>query len=272
MLHGDDSALKTDAACDHPIARNLALAHQLGVQGTPTLIWADGTDRGLRGTRGAGASRRSLHQRRRKPPRETAMKTLVLRIGHPLPAAPLGRLHEHVRTGRRLEIRLQGPEGSPATRCRAPTPTPSTTTCPANGRAPPPPAQEAPKRIRPNRPARPHRPSQPPAMPMAGHAQPLALPGPRLLRLWIKPWEDADGDLYDQGYVYVPGGQRPMADRPRAAPDPRRLCATQAAAQSPQRKPPPPSRTPANPPAAPMFAAAAPVRRAQCPPCAVRPP
>jgi conjugal transfer pilus assembly protein TraV len=25
----------------------------------------------------------------------------------------------------------------------------------------------------------------------------------RLLRLWIKPWEDADGDLYDQGYVYV---------------------------------------------------------------------
>ena len=25
----------------------------------------------------------------------------------------------------------------------------------------------------------------------------------RVLRLWIKPWEDADGDLYDQGYVYV---------------------------------------------------------------------
>ena len=43
MLHGDDSSLKTDAACDHPIARNLALAHQLGVQGTPTLIWADGS-------------------------------------------------------------------------------------------------------------------------------------------------------------------------------------------------------------------------------------
>lgn len=43
MLHGDDSALKTDAACDHPIARNLALAHQLGVQGTPTLIWSDGS-------------------------------------------------------------------------------------------------------------------------------------------------------------------------------------------------------------------------------------
>lgn len=26
---------------------------------------------------------------------------------------------------------------------------------------------------------------------------------PRLLRLWFKPWEDADGDLFDQGYVYV---------------------------------------------------------------------
>ena len=43
MRHGDDSALKGDAACDHPIARNLVLAHRLGVQGTPTLIWADGS-------------------------------------------------------------------------------------------------------------------------------------------------------------------------------------------------------------------------------------
>ena len=25
----------------------------------------------------------------------------------------------------------------------------------------------------------------------------------RVLRLWIKPCEDADGDLYDQGYIYV---------------------------------------------------------------------
>jgi conjugal transfer pilus assembly protein TraV len=25
----------------------------------------------------------------------------------------------------------------------------------------------------------------------------------RILRLWFKPWEDADHDLYDQGYVYV---------------------------------------------------------------------
>jgi len=25
----------------------------------------------------------------------------------------------------------------------------------------------------------------------------------RILRLWYKPWEDADRDLYDQGYLYV---------------------------------------------------------------------
>ncbi|WP_150429970.1 DsbC family protein [Dechloromonas sp. CZR5] len=43
MLDGDNSLLNTGAACDHPIGRNLALARQLGVQGTPTLIWADGS-------------------------------------------------------------------------------------------------------------------------------------------------------------------------------------------------------------------------------------
>lgn len=43
MLHGDSSVLSTDARCEHPLERNLALAHRLGVQGTPTLIWADGS-------------------------------------------------------------------------------------------------------------------------------------------------------------------------------------------------------------------------------------
>jgi len=37
---------------------------------------------------------------------------------------------------------------------------------------------------------------------MAVTPSPLRTQG-RILRLWIKPWEDADGDLYDQGYVYV---------------------------------------------------------------------
>ena len=43
MLQGDNSLLNPAVSCPHPIARNLALAHQLAVQGTPTLIWADGS-------------------------------------------------------------------------------------------------------------------------------------------------------------------------------------------------------------------------------------
>lgn len=43
MLHDDEHLLNSGAACEHPIVRNLALARQLGIQGTPTLIWADGT-------------------------------------------------------------------------------------------------------------------------------------------------------------------------------------------------------------------------------------
>jgi thiol:disulfide interchange protein DsbC len=43
MLQGDASLLNTATSCDHPVDRNLALAHRLGVQGTPTLIWANGS-------------------------------------------------------------------------------------------------------------------------------------------------------------------------------------------------------------------------------------
>lgn len=42
----------------------------------------------------------------------------------------------------------------------------------------------------------------PHAEPMPSIATPLRS-APRILRLWFKPWEDADRDLYDQGYVYV---------------------------------------------------------------------
>jgi conjugal transfer pilus assembly protein TraV len=40
----------------------------------------------------------------------------------------------------------------------------------------------------------------------SGSLVPLPIPlrsSARILRLWFKPWEDADRDLYDQGYVYV---------------------------------------------------------------------
>lgn len=45
MLRGDNSLLASAGTpdCKHPIQRNLALARQLGVQGTPTLVWSDGS-------------------------------------------------------------------------------------------------------------------------------------------------------------------------------------------------------------------------------------
>jgi len=43
MLEGDATLLAAGSTCDHPLQRNLALAHRLGVQGTPTLVWADGS-------------------------------------------------------------------------------------------------------------------------------------------------------------------------------------------------------------------------------------
>lgn len=41
MLHGRTPPMSMD--CDAPIERNLALARELGVNGTPTLIWPDGS-------------------------------------------------------------------------------------------------------------------------------------------------------------------------------------------------------------------------------------
>ncbi len=43
MVQGDATAINAPARCDHPVARNLVLAQRLGVQATPTLIWADGS-------------------------------------------------------------------------------------------------------------------------------------------------------------------------------------------------------------------------------------
>jgi thiol:disulfide interchange protein DsbC len=60
MLDNDSSLLAPDAACDHPIDRNLTLAHRLGVRATPTLIWADGS-------RTEGAVGRSVLEARLAP-------------------------------------------------------------------------------------------------------------------------------------------------------------------------------------------------------------
>lgn len=40
------------------------------------------------------------------------------------------------------------------------------------------------------------------ASPATDSVSPLRSPT-RILRLWIKPWEDRDGDLHDQSFVYV---------------------------------------------------------------------
>lgn len=60
MLDNDGTLLAPSATCDHPIGRNLTLAHRLGVQATPTLIWADGS-------RTEGAVGRSVLEARLAP-------------------------------------------------------------------------------------------------------------------------------------------------------------------------------------------------------------
>ncbi len=42
MLSGDATALGAQADCTTPLDRNLQLARQLRVNGTPTLLYADG--------------------------------------------------------------------------------------------------------------------------------------------------------------------------------------------------------------------------------------
>lgn len=76
----------------------------------------------------------------------------------------------------------------------------------------------------------------------------------RVLRLWTKPWEDMDGDLYDQGYVYVQisSGQwlidhvqrqirdayAPLRPPPRAATDASGGDATQGSSSSAEQSAP----------------------------------
>ena len=43
MLDNDPSLLGTPTGCNHPLERNLALAQKVGVRGTPTLFFADGS-------------------------------------------------------------------------------------------------------------------------------------------------------------------------------------------------------------------------------------
>jgi conjugal transfer pilus assembly protein TraV len=82
----------------------------------------------------------------------------------------------------------------------------------------------------------------------------------RILRLWFKPWEDADRDLYDQGYVYVQidGGQWLIEHAQRQIreayaplrPPPRSAASAPASANEPKEDfgARPPVKGPARPP------------------------
>lgn len=70
----------------------------------------------------------------------------------------------------------------------------------------------------------------------------------RILRLWFKPWEDADRDLYDQGYVYVrvdngqwliDHAQQRIRDAYAPVRPPRASAATAAGANEPAAAPAP---------------------------------
>ena len=139
------------------------------------------------------------------------MKTLVLRIGALCLLLPLGACMNMSGLGGGSSYACKARKASPATRCRVPTPT-----------RPQQPAQPAGQTV--GRPAKGHpseaartdaaRPSSSVATGDAAHrhAQSLASQAPPCCFLWIKPWEDADGDLYDQGvYVQVDNGQWQIA-------------------------------------------------------------
>ena len=83
---------------------------------------------------------------------------------------------------------------------------------------------------------------QPPGAAVDPPARPLAMPlrsSARILRLWFKPWEDADGDLYDQGYVYVEiDGGRWLIDHAQ-----RRIRDAYAPLRPPPRSPAPTAET-----------------------------
>jgi len=114
-------------------------------------------------------------------------------------------------------------------------------------RRPLPPAQEAPK-------SSPESPATYGASPAAleqaaeaGAASYAIRSSPRLLRVWIAPWQDSDGDLHEQAYVHMlVNTGRWLIDH--VQPTPRE----QVDGVAPPLALPTPSKTPAAPEAAPL--------------------
>jgi conjugal transfer pilus assembly protein TraV len=97
--------------------------------------------------------------------------------------------------------------------------------------------------------------SSPPRAPVPALSPTTLRSSPRVLRLWFKPWEDADHDLYDQGYVYVQidsgrwlmdhvqrqvrDGNAPLRPPPRSASEPKESAAPAASPGNAMRGPVP---------------------------------
>jgi hypothetical protein len=83
----------------------------LGVQGTPTLIWADGSaHRRLRRPLGARSARRSRQGLQACRTGEAGHEAAATRAAA-RPCACPGRLHQHVRASAAFQLRLQGARG-----------------------------------------------------------------------------------------------------------------------------------------------------------------
>ena len=131
------------------------------------------------------------------------MKTLVLRIGALCLLLPLGACMNMSGLGGDSKYACKAPEGVACD---------SVSGTYANAVHNNLPSQRAKRSAAPRKEASEANPPQSarpaPSSAATGDADTAVTPSPlrsqaRLLRLWIKPWEDADGDLWDQGYVYV---------------------------------------------------------------------
>jgi thiol:disulfide interchange protein DsbC len=182
--------------CPHPVDRNIALGERLGISGTPTLVAATvaffpvppAVRRSRRGSRAPRPAPKARHRKERR-----AMNRAVL--------APLLLV---ALTLAGCASTLSGVGGVDGYACKAPEGAMCTSVSGIYANS----AQGMPKL------AKPSAQKPPPDEPVAYGATPMA-PGraaaassslrsnPRLLRLWIAPWEDADGDLHEQALVHV---------------------------------------------------------------------
>lgn len=103
--------------------------------------------------------------------------------------------------------------------------------------------------------------ASPPPVPSAPAFTPSATPirsAPLILRLWFKAWEDVDGDLFDQGHIYVQiDGGRWLVEHAqrtkREAHSPVRAAAVRGAGEPPPVMPARSSRSPTASPSRPTL-------------------